>query len=350
MSEDFLLHESVPPQEVHRPYSFIFSDNEERLSSLSPTSSDKGKFAYVESDNTIWILLDTNPIKWKEVLTGDSGTKPSGPAMGDLQGEYPFPSVVPDSHLHTPGVSIPSYPVSLPPSGPAGGHLKGSYPNPLLNSTGVISGIYNNPTITVDQTGRITSAISKEAGENNKASNLGEGYELYSHKNLETKSLEFRSIVLSEGSGISISSSTEELIISTPDLAKLSGGVFTGPVVTPDLTSNKSSIKVFATPVYTNPGTLQYFLPDARNGMKQIVVLSGSVVIDNISYAEPGMEFTFLLEQKTVPVSSSVFASNYKFAKNKAKTLSQAQFTSDVLKVVVFTSTLYYAELQKDIK
>lgn len=348
MSEDLFIHQALPPEDIHAPYSFVFDTNDERLNSILPTASDVGKLAYVNSDKTIWMLVGTEPLTWKECLTGDSGTKPVGPALGDLQGEFPYPSVIPDSHVHTPGVSIPAYPVTLPPSGPAGGHLSGSYPNPSLVSSGVVSGIYINPTITVDRTGRITSATSKEAGETNIGENLGSGTAVYSHK--EDRSLLFKTLLTEPHSGLSLTGTDETVNLDSPGLAKTAGDTFTGPVIANTIEADSVESNILYSSLY-DAGQTTTWVPDARNGMVQRVTLTGgSILIDSILFSQPGMQFTFFLYQADQVVVNGVFADAYKFGKGKTKTLSQTAYTTDVLKVTIMSPTFYYAELIKDVR
>lgn len=108
-----------------------------------------------------------------------SGNVPGGPAGGDLTGSYPNPVLsvtgvaagfygdtanVPRLNIDGKGriIGVTLVPVSSgPPTGPASGDLTGNYPAPQLANSGVVAGTYGNTTIvpkfTVDSKGRITN-------------------------------------------------------------------------------------------------------------------------------------------------------------------------------------------------
>jgi hypothetical protein len=347
MPNNILIHKDMEPDDIHAPYSFQFNNELERTTLTGTTSQDIGKIGIQIDNYSIWMLTSNTPT-WKRLLLQGDSTIPMGSAGGDLTGIYPNPSVIGDSHNHTPGVSIPSYPSSLPPTGVAGGDLTGIYPNPQLELSGVVAGLYTNASLNIDAKGRITRASSNPLGESNTGQNLGPGKQLYAGK--VGTSLTFRTLIEAPNSGISLSITSTDITINTPNLAKLNGAAFTGPILAPLITTKNLVVEeAISTPITTASYGSLTWIPNASNGSNQLLPLTTDVAIDGITGAKLGSSYKFFLRQPSSGTSEITYSTHYRFPQGMDRTLSTTSFALDVLEVFVLSSSFYYCTLYKNV-
>lgn len=334
-----LNHRDLPPKEIHAPFAWVFPNKLSRMAEV-PVTTDVGKVARQADTDEVFILLDTTPTWQRFAMDGDSAP-PRGTAGGDLSGQYPSPSVIPDSHTHTPGISIPEYPTSMAPSGPAGGELIGTYPNPFLKPTGVIAGTYTNPTISIDTKGRVLGITSTPPGESNTGINDGVGAAIYKGK--VGTALHFRTITTAPT--MRASASEDSVLIEAPGLAALSGATFTGPVVVPSLSVLGLQTTYLQKYQVKSTGGTAIWYPIAYDGTMQLHSFSIDGELGTITGAEPGMIFYLYLQTSTgVDIT---YSSEYRFPQGMDRLVSPGL---NCIEVRVLNSSIYDCRLYKGIQ
>ena len=335
---DVLNHRDLPPKEVHAPFAWVFLNKLSRLA-VTSVSTDVGKLCRQVDTDEVFVLLDTAPTWVRFAMEGDSAP-PRGTAGGDLSGQYPSPSVIPDSHTHTPGISIPDYPTSMPPSGLAGGDLIGGYPNPLLKPTGVLAGTYTNPTLSIDTKGRVMGITSTPPGESNSGVNVGVGVGIYNGK--VGTILQYRTITTSPT--LRLSTTGDTVLLEAPGLAALSGAAFTGPISGTSLTlSSKLSVQLVDY-VVKNTGSTVVWYPIAFDGTMQLHTYQSDGELGTITGADPGMIF-YLYLQTSLGVDIS-YSPEYKFPQGMSRDVVPGL---NCIEVRVLNSSVYDCRLYRGI-
>lgn len=340
MSDQLIEHSNLPPQEVHLPYNFIFNTSLER-ESFRPRSNQINGIALQLDDRSLWLLVSSAP-SWRRIILQGDPTNAGGNAGGDLRGTFPNPSVQPDSHYHTPGITIPIYPSTLPPNGPARGDLDGLYPDPILRTINNNPGTYTNASITVDAKGRVISAAS---GEELLKPYLNVGTGLPIHKNKINDQYYFHTLGVESNSGLSISLANDTLVLNTPGVLKLTGGILTGNLRAPSI--NTSTIDTTHIKQGLHPaGTGTNWNPDILYGNYQSFIFNGAGLLGPIANAYPGLRVQLVLAYSTNQIVN--LASNYKFPQGMDRDLSSQSGRIDMLEVLVMSTSLYLCKLHKN--
>lgn len=69
------LHKNITGDDIHIVHTWSYADSTARLAATGFTSSDVGKIAEQQSDETWWLLTNYSPITWKDI-TASSGNDP----------------------------------------------------------------------------------------------------------------------------------------------------------------------------------------------------------------------------------------------------------------------------------
>jgi hypothetical protein len=297
----------IAPNNLPLLYNRRYTNRQEREADISLSINDLGIKVIDWDTKKEHKLISINPNVWEAYIQSSDRLPPMGAAGGDLEGSFPNPRVRADSHIHTPGVTIPDYPVSLPPIGPAGGDLAGTYPNPYLKEIPNIQGTYTNPVITTDTKGRIVS-IANGLFTGYNGVNIGSGFNIF--KSVEDNTFSFRKLnTLSDNLSIAIIADT--LTLDLVDVITKTDGNFTTPVSAPLITATEVEANILRTPLnILSPSNV--WVPDLEEGNIQSRIVIGNINIASPINYQAGDRITLVIIQDEIGGRQVTFDAEYK--------------------------------------
>lgn len=144
-------HAELQPGDIHRPYQWTYSTSAERLAATGFAETDVGKLALQTDNMSLWLLDDVTPT-WSALNADEAGALLAANDLSDVgNADQAFANLGGKSAGKKEAVEFEP------------GGMRGSLEAQVNDASGATAGTYTNPTVTVDDRGRVTSIMNGSA-------------------------------------------------------------------------------------------------------------------------------------------------------------------------------------------